>query len=142
MYMAQPTASRVFVNGVETAFEAFRIRDNNFFRLRDLAYALNGTEKQFEVGFDSVTGVITLTTGLPYTAIGTEMNPGQGVARRALPTPSEIYIDGGRLDFTVYNIEGSNFFRLRDLMSVLDVGVTFDAVTQNIGIDTSLPYTD
>jgi len=42
--IAKPTASTVYLNSEETAFEAYNINGNNFFKLRDLAYALNGTE--------------------------------------------------------------------------------------------------
>ena len=46
---AKPTASTVLVNGENVAFDAYNINDNNYFKLRDLAYILSGTEKQFEV---------------------------------------------------------------------------------------------
>ena len=137
-----PTPSKVFVNGAEKSFEAYNIGGNNYFKLRDLAMVLNGTDKQFEVGYDNATRAITMTTGQPYTAVGGEMQAGDGRPKAANPTPSKIYIDGVELDFTVYNIGGNNFFKLRDLMSALDIAVTYDAATRNIGIDTSLPYTD
>ena len=41
---AVPTASTILLNGVPTAFTAYNIGGNNYFKLRDLAYALNGTE--------------------------------------------------------------------------------------------------
>ena len=138
--LVNPTASKVFVNGVEKSFEAYNIGGSNYFKLRDLAFVLNNTNKYFEVGYDNATKAITLTTGKPYTADGKEMAAGDGKAKIASPTASEIYIDGRKLDFTVYNIGGNNFFKLRDLMSALDIGVTYDIATQNIGIDTNLAY--
>ena len=138
--MVNPTPSKVFVNGEEKNFEAYNIGGNNYFKLRDLASALNGTEKQFEVGYDNATRAITITTERPYIAVGGEMAAGDGKAKAADPTSSKIYIDGIERDFTVYNIGGNNFLKLRDLMSALDVAVTFDAVTRNIGVDTSRPY--
>jgi len=44
-----PTASDVLVNGEIIAFDAYNISDSTYFKLRDIAYVLNGTEKQFEV---------------------------------------------------------------------------------------------
>jgi exopolysaccharide biosynthesis protein len=140
--MVNPTPSKVFVNGAEKNFEAYNISGSNYFKLRDLAFVLSGTNKQFDVGYDNSTRAITITTGRPYTTAGGEMAAGDGRAKAAGATQSEIYIDGRKLDFTVYNIGGNNFFRLRDLMSALDIGVTYDSATQNIGIDTNLPYTD
>jgi hypothetical protein len=46
----------------------------------------------------------------------------------------------GEVRFEIYRIEGSNYFRLRNVMQALDVSVGFDAQTRNITIDTSLPY--
>ena len=139
--MVSPTQSKVFVNGAEKSFEAYLIDNNNFFKLRDLASVLNGTEKQFAVGYNDATRAITLTTGQPYATVGGEMVLGDGQPKAATPTPSRIFIDGKELNFTVYNIGGNNFFRLRDLMSALDVAVTYDAATRNIGIETSQGYT-
>jgi hypothetical protein len=51
------------VNGQSVAFNAYNIDGNNYFKLRDLAYALNGTEKQFEVGWDGAANAISLTSG-------------------------------------------------------------------------------
>jgi hypothetical protein len=112
--MVSPTPSKVFANGEEKSFEAYLIGGNNFFKLRDLALVLNGTEKQFAVGYDNTTRAVTMTTGKPYEPVGGEMTAGDGNAKMANPTPSKIYIDGLELDFTVYNIGGNNFFKLRD----------------------------
>ena len=135
-----PTPSTVFINGEATAFEAYNIGGSNYFKLRDLAFVLNGTEKQFEIGYDNVTRAITLTSGEPYTPRGDEMAEGDGAPKTATPTPSTIYLDGTELDLIVYNIEGSNYFRLRDLMAALDIYVGFDDETRNITIDSSKSY--
>ena len=49
---ANPTNAKVLVNGEEVAFDAYTIDGSNYFKLRDLAFVLNGTEKQFEVGWE------------------------------------------------------------------------------------------
>ncbi|MGO4373315.1 hypothetical protein AB4Z21_21620 [Paenibacillus sp. MCAF20] len=41
-----------------------------------------------------------------------------------------------------YNIGGNNYFKLRDIAKVFNIGVTWDASTSTIGIDTSLAYTE
>jgi hypothetical protein len=130
----------VFVNGEEQSFEAYNIDGSNYFKLRDLAFVLNGTNKQFEVGFDSVTNAIALTSNTPYTAAGGEMALGNGQAKQALPAASQIYLDGNELSLTAYNIDGNNFFKLVDLMEALNIGVTFDRTTGNIGINTELSF--
>ena len=137
---AQPTASTVYINGTAVAFEAYTIAGSNYFKLRDLAYALNGTPKQFAVGYDEATKAVTLTSGGAYTAVGSEMAKGDGKAKTATPTPSRIYFNGKELNLTVYNIGGNNFFKLRDLMEVLNVFVGYDDATKAITLDTSKGY--
>ena len=137
---ANPTPSTVFLDNTVRVFEAYNIGGSNYFKLRDLAYAVSGTAKQFSVGYDNASKAITLTSGQPYTANGSEMAQGDGKAKTATPTPSRIYFDGRELNLTVYNIGGSNFFKLRDLMELADVYVGYDNATKAITLDTSRGY--
>ena len=140
-FTVQATPSTVFVNGTETRFEAYIIGGNNYFKLRDLALAVSGTEKQFDVGWDAETKAITLMGGMPYTIIGGEMQPGDGIPKRAaLNKDIIISLDGKIVEITAYLIGGNNFVKLRDVMKLFDVGVTWDAGTRSIGIDTSIKY--
>ena len=137
----RPTPSTVYVNGVATVFEAYIINGNNYFKLRDLAFAINGTEKQFDVFWEEQARLITLTGNAPYTVVGQEMIPGDGRAKRAvLNTSINTVKDGSPVKITAYLIAGNNFVRLCDVMQLLDVKVTYDPSTRDIGIDTSLPY--
>ena len=136
-----PTASTVYVNGEAKSFDAYLIEGNNYFKLRDLALVLSGTEKQFEIGYDGATGAITLSSGKEYTPVGGEMAAGDGKVKSAtLNADIDIAIDGVPVEITAYLIGGSNFVKLRDVMRLFDVGVAYDETTRSIGIDTSLPY--
>ncbi|MDR3309719.1 MAG: leucine-rich repeat protein [Oscillospiraceae bacterium] len=138
---AKPTASTVLVNGSNKAFDAYHIDGNNFFKLRDLAYVLSGTAKQFEVGYDEKTKAITLTSDKAYTPEGDEMTgKGDGV-KTPKPTQSKIYLDGKEISLTVYIIGGNNYFKLRDVGEAFDFGVDYDAVKKTIVIDTGKGYT-
>ena len=64
-----PSASTVLVDDKNVAFDAYNIADNNYFKLRDLAYTLSGSAKQFEVGWDGANNAISLTSGQPYTVV-------------------------------------------------------------------------
>jgi uncharacterized repeat protein (TIGR01451 family) len=46
------------------------------------------------------------------------------------------------MTFTAYNIEGNNYFRLRDIGEALDFGVTWDSAKNTVVIDTSKGYTE
>ncbi|MDR2087746.1 MAG: WG repeat-containing protein [Clostridiales Family XIII bacterium] len=133
---AKPTASPVRVNGKAVAFDAYNINGNNYFKLRDLAYTLNGTKKQFEVGYDGVAKAITLTSGASYTAVGGEMS-GKGAGDRAAsPIASKIVFDGNEARPAAYTIEGNNYFKLRDLADLLAFRVEWDEANKTIVLET------
>lgn len=124
-------------------FDAYNINGSNYFKLRDLAMALKGTEKQFEVNWDGANNAINLITAKPYTAVGGELT-GQtdSMPKEAVPTTSKIYLDGLEQSFAAYTIGGNNYFKLRDIGKAIDFGVTWDQNTNTIGIDTSISYSE
>lgn len=138
---ASPTAANVLVNGEKKSFDAYNIDGSNYFKLRDLAYVLSGTEKQFEVGWDGVANAISLTTGSAYTAVGGEMSAGSTKLQNAIPSTSEVQLDGAEITLTAYNIGGNNYFKLRDIGQTLDFGIGWDSATSTITIDTTAGYT-
>lgn len=139
---ATPTASTVLVNGEKKAFDAYNIEGSNYFKLRDLAYVLNGTDKQFEVGWDAAANAISLTSGKAYTAAGGEMAAQESPAQaEAVRSSSKILLDGAEVALTAYTINGNNYFKLRDLGQAFDFGVGWDGEAQTISIDTSTGYT-
>lgn len=138
---AIPTASTVMVNGKQVAFDAYNIGGNNFFKLRDMAYVLSGSEKQFEVTWDGAKNAINLVSGTPYTAVGGEMAAKGDGNKQATPTTSVIYLDGVQVTLTAYNIGGNNYFKLRDLGQAFDFEVDWDAAAATIVIDTTKTYT-
>jgi hypothetical protein len=139
---AKPTASKVLVNSAATSFEAYNINGNNYFKLRDIAKVVSGTEKQFDVEYNASVKAINLLPGKAYTAVGGEMAAGDGKAKSAVLNTSKIYKDGQEVALTAYNINGNNYFKLRDLASAFNIGVTWDGATNTVGIDTALEYTE
>ena len=128
----QPSAHNILLNGEVIDLIAYNIGGNNFFMLRDIAYALNGTDGQFEVAWDAELNAISLTTGQPYTPVGGEMS---GTAEEnvvAHPTTADIFIDGDRAYLRAYNILGNNFFMLRDLGENLGFIVDWDPDTESV----------
>ena len=139
---ARPTSSAVLVDGRQISFDAYNIKNNNYFKLRDLAYALDGSDKRFEVGWDAASNAISLTSGARYTAVGGEMQgKGAGDVTTAL-TDSRVYLDGSEVVLAAYTIGGNNYFRLRDVAAALDFGVVWDEERDMVVVDTSERYVD
>ncbi len=135
---AQPMSSTVLVNGQRVAFEAYTINGSNYFRLRDLALALNGSEVQFEVTWDGSKNAINLLSHHPYSVAGGELSmSGLAAVQTAYLTTSDIHLDGTLIVLTAYNIGGSNYFMLRDLGWTLGFAVEWDEAANAIRIDTS-----
>lgn len=140
---ATPTASNVLVNGKKTAFEAYQIDGNNYFKLRDLAAVISNDKKGFEVTWDAERNAISLESGKPYTTVGGELSvSGATAVQEAKPTSSKVYLNGKQHDLIAYNIDGNNYFKLRDIAKMMDIGVTWDEVSNTIGVDTAISYTE
>ncbi len=138
--LAYSTKTTILVNGVVIDFEAYNINDNNYFKLRDIAQAISGTQKQFEVSWNAASGTVSLTSGKPYTTIGGEMNGGDGKDKTATKGSSNIIKDDEAISLTAYLINGNNYFKLRDLGQSFDFEVAWDSNNDIIIIDTSKPY--
>jgi len=137
---ANPTASKVLVNGTNTTFDAYNINNNNYFKLRDLAKIVSGTTKQFEVTWDNEKASINLVSNKSYTAVGEEMSKGDGKIKNAALNTAKIYKDGSEIALTAYNINGNNYFKLRDIANAFNIGITWDGTANTIGIDTTKDY--
>lgn len=137
---AVPSKSKVMVNDKEVAFDAYTINGSNFFKLRDLAYVLNGTEKQFNIVWDNGKKAINLATNSPYIAAGGEMGKGNGKAQTASLNTSSIYKNGQSVTLIAYNINGNNYFKLRDIGQAFDFSVAWDGSINTISIHTAKGY--
>jgi lysophospholipase L1-like esterase len=139
---ASPTKSTVLVNGHSVAFEAYNIGGSNYFKLRDIAMTLNGTEKQFNVSWDSSNKIINLTSAATYTAVGGELNASGNTADAvATQTAATVHLDSKAITLTAYVIGNNNYIKLRDLASVINFSVVWDSGTSTISIDTTQGYT-
>lgn len=141
--VAQPSSSSLYVNDKLVFFEAYTIEGNNYFKLRDLAMAINGTEKQFSVGWDGTNNAIGLGRGQAYVAVGGELTPGSHRGSiTAVLSNSKIFLDGKEVNLTAYTINGNNYFKLRDVGRLFNFGVEWNGVKNTIAIDTKKDYKD
>ena len=134
--LAHPSTQSLLLNGEPVAFNAYNINWSNYFRLRDLAYALNGTAAQFSVGWDEQNNAINLVRGEHYTPIGGEMVGRYNGIRTPLLTSSNVFVDGEAVTLNAFHIDGFNYFRLRDLGAALNFEVDWDEATNTIIINT------
>lgn len=138
---AAPTTSPVVIDGIEMKFEAYCIYGSNYFKLRDVAYALRDTSKPFQVTFDDALGRVVLTSGTNYTPAGGELTvSGFPAPVNATRASFEVYLDGAKLTMTSYIIGDSNYIKLRELAAAINFGVNYLSESNTIQIDTSAGY--
>ncbi len=123
------TKQSLKVNGEAREAEIYNINGSNFFKLRDIAMLLNGTESSFLVDYDRAQNAVTVVTGAPYVPVGGELVTGNDNSKTAQPSAQIIYINREKADLTAYNIGGNNFFKLRELGEALGFDVDYDADT-------------
>lgn len=139
---AKPTGSSILLNGVKASLEAYNIKDNNYFKLRDLAKLLNGGAKQFEVTWDASKNAVSILTNHAYTPVGGELTlPGGAAAKNAVLSTAKVYVNGTATPLTAYNVNGNNYFKLRDIGTAIDFQVAYDEMANTVVINTeSIQY--
>jgi hypothetical protein len=112
---------------------AYNVNGNNYFKLRDIAYLLNGSGSQFSVAFTQG-GLISLTTGQSYTPVGGENALAEDQSSTCVVSGWSIEVNGVPRYLTCYNIAGNNHFQLRELGELLGFNVTYDDTTNSVNI--------
>lgn len=134
--------TKVLVDGKEVSFDAYVINDFTYFKLRDVAFALNGTQKQFDTLWDESLRAINVVTNTAYTTAGGELQKGSGINKKAVVSDSKLYFDNQAGNITAYNIDGNTYFKLRDLGQKIDFGVVWNEQSQSIAIQSDSSYTE
>lgn len=138
-----PDATVVVIDDEINYYMPYNIDGNNYFKLRDIAYALSGSSKQFEVVWDETSSSIQLIENQPYTPVGGENKMQSALFMEqhiAVPTEANIYLNGEKLDIAAYSIQGNNYFKLRDLGEALNFSVEWNERTKRIEIETAFDY--
>ena len=133
------SSAHIVVDGTPVDAPAYVIEGSNYFKLRDLAVAFTGTDAAFDVNWDGGARKVTLTGGA-YTPVGGELEPLTGGTQTATRATADVYVEDMPLVGKAYEIDGSHYFKLRDLCFLLGVSVEWDGGAQTIRIDTGKPY--
>lgn len=134
-----PSTHKVILDGKSVDPQGYNIENNNYYKLRDIAYILNDTDSQFDVSWDSDANRIDLTSGAAYQVVGGEMSDSVSAQiQSCMPSSATITLDGETVSLTGYLVNGNNYYKLRDIGSALGFGVDYDSDTQTVVIDSVL----
>lgn len=130
----------VYVNDKPVQFEVYQINNNKYYKIRDVAKAINGSENQFDVIWNHYKNAVELLTGKPYTEVGGELqvtnSPEIGQVDYINYHP--MYVDGEELPFSrLTYINGNGYIGLPSLSNLVGFETTWDYVNgDKITIDT------
>lgn len=128
------------INGRPVQVLSYGIDGQSFFMLRDLAYILSFTNKKIDIGWDGSKSAISIVPDKSYSPTGIELsNSMYKYPINAVPSTSDIYYKGNKVDITIYRIHESNYVRLEDLALLLDIGLVYEK-DKLIGLDTNMFY--
>lgn len=139
---AKPSPHAIYVDGTKANVAAYEINDNNYFKLRDIAAIVNGSEKQFEVSWNNDAQRIDLTSGKAYTIVGGELGAIGSASKQAETSTAVVYKDNTKMDYTGYNIDDNNYYKLRDVCESFNIGIKWDGANQRVDILTDESYVD
>lgn len=144
-FSATPVQYDFYVDGESVSMWAYKIDGGGvYFKLRDLAAVLNGSEKQFEVSWDEGKKAVSLTTGAAYTPVGGELSEAAGDtgAVAAYPSMTSFYVDQRQIPLRSYIIGRAHYIMLSDLAANLMFGAGCDEKEHYVKIVTKAYYTD
>jgi beta-mannanase len=139
---AVPTSSSINMADESGSLDAYMILDNNYFKLRDIACVLSSTQKCFDVTWDEADNAIKIVPGVPYQKQSGDMQDVGSKDEIATPASVKVYVNDTLADMTIYNINGNNYFKLRDIAKQLDFSVLWDSQTKIITIDLNESYSE
>jgi hypothetical protein len=120
--------------------EEYKIDGCPYFRLRNLALALDRTNKNFDVNWDKSANAIYIMTATSYSETGGRLSSSKGTGNKtAFLSLSKIFVDGQETTLTTYNIGGYNYIKLSELAASLDFWVAGDG--NYFEIDTASEFT-
>ena len=129
---AAPSQQTLRVDGSVYQCEQYNIDGSNYFKLRDLAFLLEGSGSEFAVGYDGAANTVSIATDRDFSAAGLELLLGADASASARRSPQTVLIDGKPVTgIDVYNIGGFNYFRLRDLADALGFDAGYDAASDS-----------
>ncbi len=120
-----PSVHKVKVDGQLVKPNGYNINGSNYFKLRDIAYIMNGTSSQFDVSWNKTENCIGLLPNVPYNPVGGEMSEGYENVKSCVPSEFPVELNGERITLSGYNINGYTYYKIRDIGEALGFEVGF-----------------
>ena len=130
------STANILINGTPASVGGYSVNDTNFFKIRDIAMLLRNTPSKFNVTWDEANQAISITPGEDYTVIGGELVSDVPESIEVVENDTPIFVNGRQTAITAYNINGSSYFKIRDIADAVGFNIEWDGATQTINIVT------
>lgn len=126
----------IYINGNHANVGGYSVNDANYFKIRDIAYLLRNTASKFNVEWDGTRGGIVIKPGEDYVAVGGELSSDTADSIDVVENDTPIFVNGKQTAITAYNINGSAYFKIRDIADAAGFDIKWDGGSQSIDIIT------
>ncbi len=128
--------AKFIVDGESVEISGYTVNDSNYYKIRDIAMLLRTTASRFDVSWDSSLGGIRISRGVKYTIVGGELSGDNETALNVNQSSAPVYVDGEAREMLSYNINGSTYFKIRDISDMVGFSVDWDGEQQAVIIRT------
>lgn len=129
---AVKNTKKVTLDGEEVKVGAYDVEGYNYLKLRDIAAILNGKKCQFDVGYDNETKVFSVELAKGYEKLEGDLAEIKDEKAKAMVSMKKILVNGEEKEVKTALIDGYNYMQLRDLGSLVGLGVGYDNVNKVI----------
>lgn len=129
---ASKSTAKLLVDGKEMEVSGYTVNNSNYYKIRDIAMILRTTPARFNVEWDESLSAISVLTGIKYVVVGGELDYDNSAVMEVEENSAPVYIDGDETQITAYNINGSTYFKIRDLADMVGFEVDWDGDQQAI----------
>lgn len=141
---ATPSKTKVTVNKKAKTFEAYTINGEDYYKLIDLAYVLKKTRCEFGFWEDELQYAVIITRDSGASeyidSFKTAMAKGDGKKKSAELMERNVYFNKMLYHPTVYRIDNTDYYKLTEIMDLLNCGVIKNKKTGAVNFDTSKYY--
>lgn len=133
--------NELVLDGRFIELNSFNIKGSNYISLRDVAQSLSGTSNQFDVSWNVGLNAIELIDEKAYTRPEDSFQRwyGRGSKYQGALINSKIILGGKEHSISAFNIDDSNYFKLRDLSEIIGFELDWDSGKNQMSILTIIP---
>ena len=120
---ATPSPYEINVNKEKKDIVGYDIKGSTYLSIREVAEAINDTASSFSVIWDESKQAIVVNLGQTYQS--SEEVIRHKTSQKAIVAQSKIYINDKEVMLPTYMINGTTYFKLRDLGDLLDIQINW-----------------